>query len=99
MIDCPANKTMAPDPAGCTGTGSGTVQLTHNGKASLPIPLATATPASIETAFSPLHDTAYSAVKATIIKSTRASVVWHLELTTPRLACTISFLCHFWAPS
>ena len=86
-IDCPANRSLAPD-AECTGTASGTVQLTHNGKASLPIALSAASASEINYAFTSAQDTTYSGLNATILKSTAASVVWRLELTTPWFACT-----------
>jgi hypothetical protein len=88
MIDCPANASAPADAGACAGTRDGTIQLTHNGKRSLPINLAAATPATIASAFLPLHDGLYSGVDATILHSTRSSVVWRLELTTPWESCT-----------
>lgn len=85
-IDCPFNKSKSS--ADCYGAGAGTIQLTHNGKTSPPIALATATPADIAYAFERLHSTLYSGVTATILHATSEEVVWRLELVTPWAACT-----------
>ena len=85
-VDCPFDKSASA--ADCANPTSGTVQLTHNGKVSDAIPLATATPAAIARAFRAVHDELYSGVSATVVSTSATTVIWRLELITPWASCT-----------
>ena len=84
--DCPANKSTSH--ADCANPTSGWVRLTHNGKESRWLWLATATPTQITQAFEPLRDKQYSGVTVTVVSASSSKVVWRLELVTPYESCT-----------
>ena len=86
QFDCPFNKSYSP--VDCQGTSSGKVQLTHNGKQSARLSLATASGSDIASAFRVLRDVTYSGVTATVLHNSQETVVWRLELVTPWASCT-----------